>query len=117
MAATRMMSVPAVLPRVCIRGGRLIDPANKVDGLHDLWIADGSLVAITKPGEALDGFMPEIEINASGNIVCPGLIDLSARLREPGFEYKATLESEMRAAIAGGVTRLACPRLSSTLGR
>jgi dihydroorotase len=109
MAATRMMSVPAVLPRMCIRGGRLIDPANHVDGLHDLWIADGSLVAITEPGHLLDGFEPEIEINANGNIVCPGLIDLSARLREPGFEYKATLESEMRAAIAGGVTRLVCP--------
>src|ERR1039457_7704399 len=48
-------------------------------------------------------------IDAAGMIVCPGLIDLSARLREPGFEYKATLESEMQAAIAGGVTSLACP--------
>ena len=43
-------------------------------------------------------------IDARGRVVCPGLIDLSARLREPGFEYKATLESEMEAAVAGGVT-------------
>jgi len=48
-------------------------------------------------------------IDATDLIVCPGLIDLSARLREPGFEYKATLESEMRAAVAGGITSLACP--------
>ena len=48
-------------------------------------------------------------IDARGLVVCPGLIDLSARLREPGFEYKATLESEMDAAVAGGVTSLACP--------
>ena len=48
-------------------------------------------------------------LDAAGLVVCPGLIDASARLREPGFEYKATLESEVAAAIAGGVTRLACP--------
>ncbi len=44
-----------------------------------------------------------------GLVVCPGLVDLSARLREPGLEYKATLESEMQAAVAGGVTSLVCP--------
>ena len=109
MAATRMMSVPATLPRLLIRGGHLIDPANKVDQPMDLWIADGSLVALTPPGQPLAGFEADQVMDISGNIVCPGLIDLSARLREPGFEYKATLESEMRAAIAGGVTRLVCP--------
>jgi len=105
---TRMISVPATLPRVLIRGGHLIDPAHQIDQPKDLWIADGSLVAITAPGETLAGFVPDQVIEAGGNVVCPGLIDLSARLREPGFEYKATLESEMRAAIAGGVTRLVC---------
>ena len=109
MASTRMMSVPAILPRLLIRGGHLLDPANQRNQPSDLWIADGSLVAITPSGQALDGFEPDEIIDASGNIICPGLIDLSARLREPGFEYKATLESEMRAAIAGGVTRLVCP--------
>src|SRR5205807_6435247 len=48
-------------------------------------------------------------MDAAGMLICPGLIDISARLREPGFEYKATLESELQAAIAGGVTSLACP--------
>ncbi|MDE3207990.1 MAG: dihydroorotase, partial [Pseudomonadota bacterium] len=54
-------------------------------------------------------FIPDRTINAEGYIVCPGLIDLSARLREPGYEYKATLESELYAAVAGGVTSIACP--------
>ncbi len=106
---TRMMSVPATLPRLLIQGGHLIDPANQVDQRLDLWIADGSLVAMTPPGQKLDGFEPDDVIDASNSLICPGLIDLSVRLREPGFEYKATLESEMRAAIAGGVTRLVCP--------
>jgi len=109
MSTTRMISVPATLPRLLIRGGHLIDPANRVDQPMDLWVADGSLVSITTPGQKMDGFVPDQVIDASDRIVCPGLIDLSARLREPGFEYKATLESEMRAAIAGGVTRLVCP--------
>ena len=52
---------------------------------------------------------PERTIDARGLVVCPGLVDLAARLREPGFEHKATLESELDAACAGGVTSLACP--------
>jgi len=108
-STTRMMSVPIGLPRLLISGGHLMDPANGINGKMDLWIADGSLVALTESGKKLDGFEPDQVIHAAGNVICPGLIDLSARLREPGFEYKATLESEMRAAIAGGVTRLVCP--------
>lgn len=56
-----------------------------------------------------DGFHAGRVIDAQDMVVCPGLVDLSARLREPGFEYKATLESEMDAAVAGGVTSLSCP--------
>src|SRR4051812_47244034 len=55
------------------------------------------------------GFIASETIDANGWIVAPGLVDLSARLREPGYEYKATLESEMQAAVQGGVTSLACP--------
>lgn len=109
MTSPRMISVPATLPRLLIKGGHLIDPASKTNQPMDLWIADGSLVAITPPGKSLEGFVADETIDARGKMVCPGLIDLSARLREPGFEYKATLESEMRAAVAGGVTRLVCP--------
>jgi dihydroorotase len=89
-----------------IKGGRLIDPKNRVDANQDVFVADGKIAAL---GKAPPGFRAERTIDASGLVVCPGLIDLSARLREPGFEYKATLESEMQAAVAGGVTSLACP--------
>ncbi|MDQ7990458.1 MAG: dihydroorotase [Candidatus Dactylopiibacterium sp.] len=89
-----------------IANGRLIDPANKVDALQDLFIQGDRVVALGTPPQ---GFVPDRVIDASGLVVAPGLVDLSARLREPGFEHKATLESEMQAAMAGGVTSLACP--------
>ena len=89
-----------------IKNGRLIDPKNRVDAKQDVFISSGKIVALGKP---LAGFRVDRTIDAAGLVVCPGLIDLSARLREPGFEYKATLESEMQAAVAGGVTSLACP--------
>ena len=73
---------------------------------QDLFIADGRIAAV---GSAPAGFKADRIIDAAGLAVCPGLVDLSARLREPGFEYKATLESEMQAAVAGGVTSLVCP--------
>jgi dihydroorotase len=87
--------------RILVRGGRVIDPASGRDAAGDVWVANGRIAA---PGGA-----PERTIDAKGMVVAPGLIDLSARLREPGYEYKATLESEMEAALAGGVTSLACP--------
>ena len=92
--------------KIHIQNGRLIDPANRIDGQHDLYIADGKIAGV---GTAPDGFTAERTIDARGLVVAPGLIDLAARLREPGFEYKATLESEMDAAMAGGVTSLAIP--------
>jgi dihydroorotase len=92
--------------KIHIRGGRLIDPASGIDARRDVYIAAGRVAAI---GEAPSGYSANRTIDASGLVVCPGLVDLAARLREPGFEYMATLESEMRAAVAGGVTSLACP--------
>ncbi|HSH72152.1 MAG TPA: dihydroorotase [Methylophilaceae bacterium] len=89
-----------------IKNGRLIDPKNGIDAKLDVFIAAGKVVGI---GQAPDGFAANRVIDASNLIVCPGLVDLSARLREPGYEYKATLESEMQAAVAGGITSLACP--------
>ena len=89
-----------------IRGGRVIDPKNRVDRVATLYIAAGKIVAI---GDAPSGWTANRTVDAKGLVVCPGFVDLSARLREPGFEYKATLESEMEAAVAGGVTTLACP--------
>jgi len=85
-----------------LKGGRVIDPASGRDAVGDVAVADGRIVA------ALAGKAERV-IDAQGLVVAPGLIDLAARLREPGYEYKATLESEMDAAVAGGVTSLACP--------
>lgn len=93
--------------RIHVKNGRLVDPASGLDRAADLFIADGKIVSHGDTPPA--GFNAEGTIDATGCVVCPGLIDLSARLREPGFEYKATLESEMAAAASGGVTSLACP--------
>lgn len=92
--------------KIHIRNGRLIDPRNKIDARLDVFIADKCIAGI---GNAPDGFVASQVIDAGGLIVVPGLIELAARLREPGYEYMATLESEMQAAVAGGVTSLACP--------
>jgi len=91
---------------IVIRNGRVIDPANSVDDLNTLFVDDGFVVGINDPPQ---GFETQREIDAQGLIVCPGLIDIRARLREPGQEYKATLESEISAAAAGGITTLCIP--------
>jgi dihydroorotase len=92
--------------KIHIKNGRLIDPENNIDTRQDVFIAAGKIVGL---GDTPDGFVANQTLDASNLVVCPGLVDLSARLREPGFEYKATLESELLAAAAGGVTSLACP--------
>lgn len=89
-----------------IKNGRLIDPKNNIDAQQDVFIVAGKVAAI---GNVPASFVADKVIDASGLIVAPGLIDLAARLREPGYEYMATLESEMNAAVAGGITSLACP--------
>jgi dihydroorotase len=91
---------------ILIQNGRLIDPTTGTERMQNLFIADGKIAAV---GDAPTGFNPDRVLNCSGLVVSPGLVDLSARLREPGLEYKATLESEMKAAVAGGVTSLVCP--------
>ena len=93
-------------PRIKISGGRLIDPENRINDTLDLYIANGCIIAI---GEAPDGFQSDIEVDATGLVAVPGLIDLSTRLREPGQEYKASIDSECRAAAASGITTLCCP--------
>ncbi len=81
-----------------IKNGRLIDPKNGLDAQTDLYITNGRITSIGKPPA---GFTPGRMIDASDRIVCPGLVDLSTRL--------AGLESELAAAVAGGVTAVACP--------
>ena len=92
--------------KIRIANGRVVDPAHRLDRVQDVFIADGKIVALDQPPE---GFTAERTLAADGLVVAPGLIDLAARLREPGFEYRATLESELEAAMAGGVTSVAIP--------
>ncbi len=92
--------------KILIKGGRLIDPASGLDRIGDLCVAAGRIVAL---GDVSADFQPERVIDASGLIVAPGLVDLAARLREPGHEHEGMLESELKAAAAGGVTSLVCP--------
>ncbi len=89
-----------------IQGARLIDPASGLDARQDVFVAGNRIVAL---GAAPADFSADRVIDAQGLTVLPGLVDLAARLREPGFEYRATLESEMQAALAGGVTSLVLP--------
>jgi dihydroorotase len=92
--------------RISIRGGRLIDPANGVDAFLDLHIANGTVVALGPPPT---GFVADRILRADGQVVCPGFVDLCARVREPGYEHKATIASETAAAAASGITTLCCP--------
>ena len=92
--------------KLLIQNGRVIDPASGFDQMADVAIAAGRIVAI---GQGPADFKPNRVINAQGCIVAPGLVDLAARLREPGQEHAGMLESEMAAAVAGGVTSLVCP--------
>ena len=92
--------------KIQISNGRVINPATGTDGLQDVFIAAGKIVGL---GRSPANFGPNRVIDARGKIVIPGLVDLAARLREPGFEYLAKLESEMFAATVGGVTSLSCP--------
>ena len=92
--------------KILIKNGRVIDPASNFDEVCDVALAAGRVLAIKN---IASGFAPNKVIDATGCIVAPGLVDLAARLREPGYEHEGMLESEMAAAVAGGVTSLVCP--------
>lgn len=92
--------------RLHIKNGRVIDPASSVDQVKDVFIDNGRIVAM---GTAPVDFQNARVIDASGWVVAPGLIDLCARLREPGLEHKATIASETRAAAAAGITTICLP--------
>jgi dihydroorotase len=92
--------------KTLIRNGRVIDPASGRDEVADVAIAGDRIVAI---GTVAPNFDAGKTIDAHGLVVAPGLIDLAARLREPGQEHAGLLESELAAAAAGGVTSLVCP--------
>jgi dihydroorotase len=89
-----------------IQNGHLLDPASGLDALGDVAIADGRVLAL---GQIPADFVASQTLDAQGCIVMPGLVDLAARLREPGHEHEGMLASELAAAVAGGVTTLVCP--------
>ena len=93
------------MTQVLIRGGRVVDPASGFDQTTDLAISVGRVQAIGAQAANADA---DRVIDAGGCIVAPGLVDLAVRLREPGHEHAHMLESEMAAAVAGGVTSLVC---------
>jgi dihydroorotase len=90
------------MARLLIRGGRVVDPAQAIDRVDDVLVEDGRITAIAGGGAA-----DEI-IDASGLIVCPGLVDMHVHLREPGREEDETIATGARAAVAGGFTSIAC---------
>ena len=99
-------------PSLRIINGRVVDPANGIDEICDLYIQDGRIAGMGKPPE---DFRAVRTIDARDRIVCPGVIDAWSRLREPGATHKASIASESRAAIANGITTLCCPPDSSPI--
>jgi dihydroorotase len=92
-----------------IKGGHVIDPKNGINAAKDIYIQEQNIVAVQDPEHPLKNYEQAQIIEANQYIVCPGLVDLRNRLREPGFKHKGTIASETYAAVAGGVTSLCCP--------
>ena len=91
------------MTQILIKNGQLIDPVNKINRAGSIYIVEGKIVSVTN--EPI-GFKPDTIIDAQNKLVCPGFIDLSTRLREPGHSRKATFKSETAAAASAGVTTL-----------
>jgi dihydroorotase len=94
------------MTKIHISNGHIIDPANNIDQLGSVYIANGQILSVNEPPS---GFTADFTIDAIDNIVCPGFIDLNARLREPGQTYKGTLLSETKAAASAGITSICLP--------
>ena len=90
---------------MCLKGGHVIDPAAKVNEIANVYIDNGRILAV---GRSPRGFKADETLDVRGLVVAPGFIELSAHLREPGFEHKGTIVSECRAAAAGGFTTVCC---------
>jgi dihydroorotase len=93
--------------KILIKNGHVVDPKNKIDGIMNVLVEDGRIKTVgagSKPAHT----KIDQEIDAKGKIVCPGLIDIHVHLRQPGFEYKETIETGLRAAVKGGFTGV-CP--------
>lgn len=91
---------------ILIKNGHIVDPANQIDRIADLYISAGKITAI---GDMPAGYVADETIDAKDQLVLPGIVDLCARLGEPGFEHKADIQSECHAAVSAGITTLCCP--------
>ena len=100
------MTTLPLTPPLLITGGRVIDPANGIDGVSDLLLADGVVKGVRRsiPADSIDG-NPRV-IHADGLVAAPGFIDIHTHLREPGFEYKETIATGAAAAARGGFTTI-----------
>ena len=94
------------MDRLLVSNGLILDPVTQTVKTSNIYIADGNIIAI---GHEPDGFEADQSIDATGLVISPGLVDLSARLREPGLEFKADIHSEATAAASAGITTLCCP--------
>jgi dihydroorotase len=95
--------------RICIRGGRVVDPSQGLDGPAEIWIKGGQIEAICRAGAPVGGCQRDAQIiEAKDFLIVPGLVDMHVHLRDPGYEYKETILTGVEAAVAGGVTSLAC---------
>ncbi|HKO21557.1 MAG TPA: amidohydrolase family protein, partial [Candidatus Eisenbacteria bacterium] len=88
---------------LCLRGGRILDPARGIDRAQDLWIDQGKIAGLGEDAPAALRARKDVQIvDVKGAIVCPGLVDIHVHLREPGQEEKETIETGVRAAVRGG---------------
>jgi len=94
--------------RILIEGGRVIDPANKMDEVLDVLIEDGRIAAVGPPRSGRAAAPLDRVLDARGKVVCPGFVDLHVHLREPGREDKETIATGTRAAARGGFTSVCC---------
>ncbi len=92
--------------KLIISNGRVIDPANQLDRFLDIYIDNGTIISL---GKAVEHFLPDRTIDATGLIVCPGLVDISVRLGVASQHHSASIASETQAAIKGGITTLCIP--------
>ena len=90
--------------KLIIKNGRVIDPANRLDGLYDILIEKGAIKSVEKAGKPQENVKA---IDAQGMVVAPGFIDMHVHFREPGFEYKETIQTGCESAAAGGFTTVA----------
>lgn len=100
MAGRKNTHENKIMNSILIKNGRVVDPKNGVDGINDIFVENGKIVAVGKDLKE----KADKTIDASGLVVAPGLIDIHVHFREPGREDKETLESGSCAALAGGFT-------------